>query len=158
MTFILADAYVPLTPIVPVGQVILLVFIILFEGLYIARRNEIPKKARFWWKITVVNLVTTALGVLLFLPAVSFESQLVLGNGSVKHVIAPLGGFPLFALPWLLCYHVSWRTEAAILLRWIPQTGDEGKFKASIARAHRWSYGALGVILIVASFWYAFAL
>lgn len=162
MKFILADGYIPLAPLAPAGQVVLLIFVIVFEAFFIGKHVEITQKKALWWKSAVGNLATTALGVLLAIPASMFEAWLLFGWGSQKHINAALWWFSCFlygfALPWtiwLVCYHISWRTEAAILGRWLPTSGREEEVRRSVRNAHRWSYGFLGLIVLAGCMYYA---
>ena len=161
MNLILADAYIPLAPILPVGQLVLLAFIIIFEAIYISKRFEVSRKGVLWWKVAVVNCVTAAVGILLVIPVSMFETWLVFGWGSQKHINAGLWWVGCFlyglVLPWsmwLICYHISWRMESAILTRWLPVLGTGVEFRVSVRNAHRWSYGFMGLFVLAGCLFY----
>jgi hypothetical protein len=163
MNFILADMYIPFAPIVPALQFLLLLFIIVFEALFISKRIEITNKKELWWKSSVANLATAVIGILLAVPVSMIEMWLGFGWGSQKHINVNLWWLSCFiyglGLPWtvwLLCYHISWRTEAAILSRWLSiSASKETTLRISIRNAHRWSYGFFAIIVILGCIAYA---
>jgi hypothetical protein len=162
MILILADGYIPLAPIAPAAQVVLLIFIIVFEALFIAKRVEIAHKKELWWKSAVANFATAVLGILLAIPATMFEAWLAFGWGSQKQINASLWWFSCFlfgfGLPWTvwwLCYHLSWRTEAAILTRWLSISGNKEDLRMTVRNAHRWSYGFFAIIVLLGCASYA---
>jgi hypothetical protein len=162
MILILADGYIPLAPIAPVAQVILLIFIIVFEAIFISKRIEIAHKKELWWKSSLANLATAAIGIILAIPAAMIEAWLLFGWGSQKQihptlwwVACILYGVVLPWTVWLLCYHISWRTEASILARWLSISGNEENLRISVRNAHRWSYGFFALIVLLGCINYA---
>jgi hypothetical protein len=162
MNPILANAYIPLAPLAPVGQGALLVLIIVFEALFIAKHFDASKVNGLWWKVALANVVTAVFGAVLALLSSMFEAWLVFGWGSQKHINAILWWFSCFlygfVLPWIvwiICYHISWRSEAAILKRLLPVKGKEIEFRLSVRNSHRWSYGIIALIVLAGCLFYA---
>lgn len=154
----LADADIPFAPVVPAAQVILLVFIIGFEGWYLSQSVPSGKKGPFWFKVTVANLCTAFLGAVLILPVVCLEVWLVFGWGShdrehpvLWYVSCALYEIILPWIVWFLCYQISWRTEAAILGKWIADSEKPTGLRHRVMVAHRWSYALFGILVIAES-------
>jgi hypothetical protein len=145
---VFADAYIPVSPIVPMAQVPLLVVIILLEGFVIWRRTSPSMgRARFWLSVAGANIVTTLIGVVLVIPLVHWEEFLL------SHMRGEEPGFVLVLLfPWLVwafCYQISWRTEARLLTKWFGQnSADSQKLVLATQRAHRWSYALLALSIV----------
>ncbi len=157
-----ADAYIPLSPVAPVSQLVLLVVIIIIEGMFIRKKlTGGVQGGSFWLRISGVNVFTTVLGLIGLLPVTAFESHLVFGWGSdSSHPLLWYTGCILygFVIPWtvwLLCYQISWRTEFWLLnkLNTYPST-EKDSLRIAVRNAHRWSYAMLGVFVLVATSWY----
>ena len=157
-----ADAFIPLSPVAPIFQVVLLVIIIFMEGSII--RGRLRKKGRtiaFWLKVTSANIATGVVGLFLTLPVASLESQLVFGWGSDSghpfkwYTACFLYGLGIPWAVWFVCYHISWRTEFW-LLKMMKEFGelDEHVARESVRTAHRRSYGLLALPVLAATLWY----
>jgi hypothetical protein len=157
-----ADAFLPLSPVAPIAQLMLLVVVIVIEGMLIRNQLAIGTRARsFWLRITGVNVLTAVLGLIGVLPVVYFEAHMVLGwrnYGSpplLWYTACILYGFAIPWAVWFLCYHISWRAEF-----WLLSKGDPGLFinkralRISLRNAHRWSYAILAVPVVIATFWF----
>ena len=159
---IFADAFIPLSPVTPIAQLLLLAVIVLIEGKVIRSCFD-PKVSsfKFWRSIFVVNLATTVLGLLLVVPLIYLDSSLAYGwgNDGSKPVrwwtACILFGFVIPWLVWFLCYQISWRVENALLKRGRTKPiANEELFNSTVRRAHRWSYLLLAVPLIATNLWY----
>ena len=157
---VFADAYIPLSPVAPVSQVILLIVIIIVEGVLIRKQaDEKISPASFWLRLVGVNVLTTLLGLLLLVPVVFLESWLLFGWGSdgshpiLWYTACLLYGLVLPWAVWLLCYHLSWRVEFWLLNR-RKTFPVEDVSRISVRDSHRWSYAILAVPVTIATLWY----
>jgi hypothetical protein len=160
----LADAIIPNTAILPAGQVVLLVVIIVIEALVIRRFTTTPLSAtQLWASVTGANIVTTLIGVMLVFPLSRFEFWLAYGWDSeyAEHPLLWWLSYVVyaFALPYtflLFCYFVSWRTEFMLLARWLAVSpAERGSLRSRTVLAHRISYGILAIPVVVVSVSYA---
>jgi hypothetical protein len=161
---VLADTFIPFTPILPIAQVALLIVIVIIEALVIRRYTDAalsPK--RLWVSVTGANIITTLIGVALVFPLMWLEFRLAFEWGSQYREHPLLWWFSCivygFVLPYaflIFCYVVSWRTEFALLARWLPARGEDiHSLRSRTIFAHRISYGILAIPVLVASLWYA---
>jgi hypothetical protein len=157
----LADAFIPITPILPASQVALLVVIVVIEALVIRRFTSTALSAtQLWASVIGANIVTTLIGVALVFPLSRFEFWLAYYGWDNEYGEHPLVWWLsyvvyAFALPYtflLFCYVVSWRTEFALLTRWLAVSSTERvSLRSRTVLAHRISYGILAVPVIVVS-------
>jgi len=155
MHLFLADGYIPLAPIAPASQAVLLIAIIFFEAFFIGKQVEPTRRKELWWKSAVGNLLTAGLGVLLAIPASMLEAWIVLGQHAQWSFGYLLYGFVLPWSIWLICYHLSWRTEALVLKRWFSHNQPDDALSKAVRNVHRWSYGFLGIIVLAGCLYYA---
>jgi len=164
LDLMLADAFIPFTPILPIAQVALFVVIVVVEALVIRKYSEVAISAkRLWISVTVANIVTTLIGIALVFPLMRFEMWLAFGWGSQYRQRPVLWWLSCivygFLLPYtflIFCYIVSWRTEFALLARWLPTRPDNiYVLKSRTLLAHRITYGILALPVLTASLWYA---
>jgi len=164
MTFLLANGYIPLAPIAPASQAVLLVVIIAFEAWFIARMNRIRMSNGCFWRLAVVNVVTSIIGIGILIPTSMFEAWILFGWGS-NYVLQPtlwwigiwIYGIILPFSVWIICYHISWRVEYFILKGWTSDAFPEPS-RLSLVYAHRWTYGFLGLLVVAGcvSYFYMF--
>jgi hypothetical protein len=160
---IFADAFIPLSPITPVSQVVLLLVIIVLEGSLIRKRLRESNAPRlpFWLRISGANVATAVLGLLLAYPIMILEFALAFGWGSdashplLWYTSCALYGIGLPWLVWFLCYHVSWRVEFWLLKKTKGvAANDSSQAKTAVRDAHRWSYALLGLPVLYVTLWY----
>jgi uncharacterized membrane protein len=164
MTPIIANAYIPLAPIAPVTQIVLLILIIALEVKVIAKKNGMKINGPVVWRVSGVNAITAIIGIAVLIPASTLEAWLAFGWGSEYHINKALWWFSVICfgliLPfstWIICYHLSWRTEFWVLKKWTSPTFP-APTKESVIAAHRWSYGILSIFVLAGClyYWYAF--
>ncbi len=155
---ILANAYIPLASLAPIGQILVLIFIIIFETRYISRRLTEEDRPNLWRKVTVANLITAGFGLLIALIASVIETWLIFGWGSQPDQNPTLFWLACFIygsiLPWFVwffCYQLSWRFEASFISQRIQNTSN---LKVIIISAHRWSYGFLAIPIMLGCLYY----
>jgi hypothetical protein len=160
----LGDVYIPFTPVLPVAQFALLIVIVVIEARIIRKSTAAavsPK--RLWISVTGANLLTTLIGVALVFPIVRFEEWLGFGWGSqyLTHPIlwwlsCVIYGFVLPYSFLIFCYVVSWRTEFALLVRWLAVPREDiPSLRRHTILAHRITYGLLAIPALIGSLWYA---
>ncbi len=159
---ILADAFIPLSPVAPAAQALLLFVIIIVEGLFVRKRlTESSQQDGYFLKIIGINFATAALGVLLAVPVMFLESALAFGWGSdAAHPLRWYAACALYGigLPWslwIICYHVSWRTEYWLfrMTKGIATSDTKGA-KTAFRDAHRLTYAILALPVLALTLWY----
>jgi hypothetical protein len=95
------------------------------------------------------------IGLLLAAALLPLEMWLLFGWGSEKHInprlwtVSSILYWPVLpSLVLILGYHISWRIEARILRRILPNLVGRGEFTTAIVNAHRWCYGFFGLIVL----------
>jgi len=160
---ILANSYAPIAPVTPVAKIFFLVFIILFEAIYLKNCWEDEKILKIIFHVSVANIYSALVGVLIGV-AITFVDILVqpllyslysIKIGNINPSILPdvlrviIGVIILPWSAWFLCYRVSCFLEFRYLSRYIKSAKCD---KISVINANECTYRFLGLVLLYATY------
>jgi len=169
----LADALLPFVAILPAAQIVLFVITVIIEGVIIRKFTGLALlRKNLWLSVAGANLVTLLIGVVLACPLMWLQLGQIrlwlprfhLGRQNMGHSALVWFShiFYGFLVPFALiisCYVISWRTEFALLARWLSvQREDRDSLRSRTILAHRVTYSILAIPIILACLSYGIML
>lgn len=157
----LANAFIPLSPVAPVVQFLLLLVVIAIEAGVLRHSLGVEVGKALRSRVAAGNFASAAIGLVFAILVVTFvEGPLVYSTRYSEpwwHGVVEVEY--RLVLPWTVwfaCYQLSWRLEHRILAARRDLPVDPERLRAAVIRGHRITYGLLAVLLagvILSSWW-----